>query len=167
MKKVGIFVEGQTEQIFIEKLIYQIFSNVYINSIEFYGGRLFIEGVDKNTKVDYFFLIIDVGNDEKVLSSVLDNASKMIQIGYCKVFGLRDLYPKFRDDEGEVETIINELISGSEYKENIECFLAVMETEAWFLADYNVFSRIDKKLTYQYIKDKLGVDLINEDPELQ
>ena len=40
-----------------------------------------------------------------------------------------------------------------------------MEIEAWFLADHSLFSKIDESLTPEYIKTKLGLDLINDDPE--
>jgi hypothetical protein len=51
------------------------------------------------------------------------------------------------------------------FKDKISLILAVMETEAWFLADHNLFSKIDPKLTPEYIKQMLGKDLIKDDPE--
>ena len=53
----------------------------------------------------------------------------------------------------------------SKFEKNIVVILAVMETEAWFLADYNLFSKINPLLTSKYIKQELGKDLIKDDPE--
>ena len=43
--------------------------------------------------------------------------------------------------------------------------LAVMEIEAWFLAEWHYFSKLDNSLSPDFILHKLGLDLINIDVE--
>ena len=47
----------------------------------------------------------------------------------------------------------------------IHLILAVMEIESWFLADYNVFSRIDPFLTIDKINESLDKNLRELNPE--
>ena len=82
------------------------------------------------------------------------------------MLGLRDLYPNKREQEALIRSAINKIVQKSPVSENLEIFLAVMETEAWFLADYEFFSRVDNRLTKEYIQEQLGYDLAKEDPEL-
>ena len=37
------------------------------------------------------------------------------------------------------------------FANKLKLILAIMETEAWFLADFNLFSRINPQLTHEYI----------------
>ena len=47
----------------------------------------------------------------------------------------------------------------------VSLYFAIMEIEAWFLGMYNLFQRIDSGLTVQFIRDKIGIDLMKTDPE--
>jgi len=169
MEKLAIFVEGQTEQIFVKELIYQIYGYQSVRVIEekIRGKSLFIRIKEDNDNhyFNYLFLIVNVGTDERVVSAVADNSSNMISKGFGKVIGLRDLYPKRREDEGKVRSEIQKFLLGSSYPDKLKIFLAIMETEAWFLADPNLFQSINPKLTPEYIEEKLGCDLKNQDPE--
>ena len=40
-----------------------------------------------------------------------------------------------------------------------------MEIEAWFLADYHVFSRINPTITPEFVKEQLNIDLIQTNPQ--
>ena len=42
-----------------------------------------------------------------------------------------------------------------------------MEIEAWFIADKNLFQKINPILTFEYIQQQLGHDLKKKDPELE
>ncbi len=115
--------------------------------------------------VDHLFLIVNVGTDERVVSAVDYNSANMIAKGFGKVIGLRDLYPYRREDEAKVKSKIQKFLLGSPHSNKLKIILAIMETEAWFLADPNLFESMNLKLTLGYIGQKLRYDLENQDPE--
>ena len=170
MHKYAIFVEGQTEQIFIKELLYQIFGyqSITIRDEKVRGRNIFVRLQDdfQNEQHEYLFLLINVSNDERVLSAILENASNMIGKGFEKILGLRDLYPNNREQQAAVRNAINKTLRQSPESDKLKIFLAIMETEAWFLADYELFNRMDKRLTREYIEEQLGYDLEQENPEL-
>lgn len=48
----------------------------------------------------------------------------------------------------------------------IDFVISVLEIEAWFIAEFSHFEKIDSRLTAKFIKEKLGIDitsLISED----
>ncbi len=109
--------------------------------------------------------MVDVGNDEKGVSVIKENADNMLnKHGYKEIWGIRDFFPEKIENKVKMITAINRVINNSQ---RISVILVIMEIEAWFLADYNIFSKINKKLTPDYIKEKIGIDLINDDPEVK
>lgn len=75
MNKLAIFVEGQTEQIFVKKLVLSVGDHVNVEvRIECASGgkrgtgRSFVEitGTNKSNGHEFFVLIIDCGQDERV-----------------------------------------------------------------------------------------------------
>ena len=171
MFKVAIFVEGQTEQIFIKELLYQIFGyqSLKVSNVRKRGKNIFLtleREEDSTEHHDYEFLLVDVGNDEKVTSAVLENVANMSREGFQKVLGLRDLYPNNRDQEAEIRRSIDRIVNRSSQSKRMKIFLAIMETEAWFLADPNLFQKINHKLTKEYILSELEYDLENIDPQI-
>jgi len=57
------------------------------------------------------------------------------------------------------------LIKKASCPEKIVICFAIVEVEAWFIAMYKLFEKIDKRLTSEYIKNKIGIDLENVNPE--
>jgi hypothetical protein len=128
-----------------------------------------------NEYAETHFMIVNVGNDEKVLSVVMDREKKLLGSGYEKIIALRDMYSKkYRDRAGNTinDTITMDFVAG--FQKTIEkmsepdkikmCF-AIMELEAWFLGMYNIFEQLDHTLTVDYIEKKLGFNLSVIDPQ--
>ncbi len=172
MIKVAFFLEGQTEQIFIEKLLQQhIGYQGQIVKINLRGRPSFLGTKNrfKTRKSDnYYFLLVNVGSDEKVVSVIKENLKAMTgQSKFQAIFGIRDVYPEVqREDKNKLYISIRNQIP----TDKVKIVLATMEIEAWFLADHNLFSQIDSRLTPGYIKKNLNhhnkpVDLVNDDPE--
>ena len=100
MKRIAFFVEGQTEQIFINKLLIEIAVQRNI-SVELKQLRSGAE-ISINQSIFYLepqeplfkALIFDCGSDEKVKQTILDRINGLAQKGYYEVVGLRDLRPK-------------------------------------------------------------------------
>lgn len=173
MKRIAFFVEGQTEQIFVNRLIKEILGTQQINIIQkqFRGGvnipKVEIvrnSSFSRNPK--YEVLIFDCGSDNHVKSEILDNIETLRKNGYEMIIGLRDLYPLPIDDLEKLEKglrfLPNKLKNDAQY---FDVIIAVHEIEAWFLAETNHFRKIDKRLTGRFIKDKLGFDPYASDPQ--
>jgi len=182
MKKIAIFVEGQTELIFIREFILKIFEyqNVNIECRTLFSDSNFLKAEydfpeTPNDDAEYHFQIINVGNDNSVISRILKREKQMWNAGYIKIIGLRDMYSKaYREITRNIdENVINEFIlthqntinQKTDNPNNISFCFAVMETEAWFLG-FNRFEQIDIRLTNQYIMENLGFDLNSIDPEI-
>jgi len=176
MKKVVIFTEGQGELIFIRELLIRTIDN---NDLSF---ECFELKADKHLSFPYkqntpnakiHFTIINVGNDEKVLSEIRNRSEWYTSRG-VEIIGVRDLYSetykklsdridqlvikKFQDS---TQNIINQIVD----KEKIHFFFAIMELEAWFLAMYKIFERIDPSLTSDNIRHQLKYNLEMDNPE--
>ncbi|KWT84932.1 DUF4276 family protein [Candidatus Magnetominusculus xianensis] len=174
MKKIAIFVEGQTEVIFVKRFLYE-----YINptKIELYfeeKGRdcIIAKGIRKNLNAEYFFLIYNVTGDGNIFSAVKERAQKLIvKTNYSYLLALRDLYPKKREEKNAVirafNKIVESIIELQLYdKKKIQLILAIMEIEAWFLADVDLFLKIYPSLTHDKIIEELKINLKNDNPEM-
>ena len=157
MKKIAFYVEGQTEQFFVNKLLIEIANQ---NSIEI--GLLQFGGIGKPTKSIYpktttqaqnpkhYALIFDCMGDGGVKPRILQDANSLFLQGYSEIIGLRDLYPL--TDLAKFE---NELINGTQRNgriitqpllANTSVVIAIREIEDWFLAECNHYTCIDASL---------------------
>jgi hypothetical protein len=104
MKKLAILVEGQTEQLFVDKLITEIAGNnsLVIESHQITsGGRSIYKWIRfapprAGQGLGYFVLIVDCSGDSTVKSDIRDNYESLVSNGYNAVIGIRDVYPRFK-----------------------------------------------------------------------
>lgn len=171
MKKLAIFVEGQTEQIFAEALVLEVAGakNVIVEKRKAVGGATarrrirLIEAVGVPTDQRYFVLIVDCGSDGSVRSDIGEQYDSLVRQGYQRIIGIRDVYP-FAHSE------IPKLERGFRYKLKtspitVDLVFAVMEIEAWFLSEYTHFERFHVGLTPERIRLALGFDPSLDDME--
>jgi hypothetical protein len=173
MKKLAIFVEGQTEQLFVCKLVREIAGdrNIAIRelkpAISNRGNRYFTvldaSSADLNKK--YYVLIFDSGGDSQVKSDILDNYATLVRQNYHKIIGLRDVYhpPMNRVNIPQLEYRLKYRVPTSPI--SVSILLAMMEVEAWFLAETTHFAKIHSSLTLQVIKQHLNFDPTTQDVE--
>ena len=179
MRKVAIFVEGQTELIVVREYLLKWFNyeNIEIECRTlFTDSKFHLVPHDFHTPApQYHFQIINVGNDNAVLSRILKREEYMWNAGYDKIIGLRDMYSK---EYREMSTVIDHNVNQQFINARVEtvnkrakqpdkifmCF-AIMETEAWFLGLSEIFELIDARLTNTFIHENIGKDLENLDPE--
>lgn len=180
MSKVAIFVEGQAEQIFVRHLLLQTMdcSKVSFICLRLYAGEMIPARFDyPNPHAEMSFLIVNVGNDETVLSAIKDREKGLLEKGYEKIIALRDMYsenyckrsPRVIDDS-ITKLFIDSWHSTIESMSDpakIKMRVAIMELEAWFLGMYDIFERIDGKLTVDYIEKELGFNLADIDPQTE
>jgi Domain of unknown function (DUF4276) len=180
MKKIAIFVEGQTELIFVREYLLKQFE---YQGIDLECRNLFKDEKIQSAEYDFsnedaetHFQIINVGSDVNVLPRILNREQLLWNAGYERIIGLRDMYSdKYIEEMGQPRRIIPELIlefieganEAIEQKavmpQNIKFHFAIMELEAWFLGIPDLWER--KGISNQSIKDKLGFDLSEIDPE--
>ena len=171
MNKVAIFVEGLTEQIFVEQLLTEIAgeANISIKKCKLTGGKkgprtrlCFRHNVDDR---EYFAHIIDSSNDSTVKSDIVDNYDSLVANGYTSIIGIRDVYPL---DRSELPLLKRGLAYKVKTKPLSPVFvIPVMETEAWFLAEHSHFKRIHPGLTINRIKSTLNFDPSVDSTELR
>ncbi len=168
--KVGFFVEGQTERIFLVKYLAEYLAgehNFSRTEIQHLGSRGTKILTTRNyPESNYYVLIFDCSGDGNVIPALRDRAQNMInQEKYQYLIAIQDLYDRPRSRKREVITSFNELFSHTTYFDNLKFVLAIMEIESWFIADYNLFQRINPIATPEYIRNQLNIDLINTNPE--
>lgn len=165
MKRYAFFVEGLTEQLFIEKLLTEIFgkNKINIETKKIKGGTktpISITTISTTTifnNKDYYILIYDCGGDSSIRSYIEDQRNSLLQAGYIKILGMRDVFPDF--DRTEIKALQYGLYFKLPQKDLPTKFiLSVMEIEAWFLAEENHYATIDSKLTNDFIKDNYSFD---------
>jgi hypothetical protein len=103
MKKVAIFVEGQTEQVFATELVRHIFGHAKVDVEVFqFSGKTgarrinVIQSVNISPQISYYFRIYDCqgGNENStVKSDIIEQASSLINQSFSYIIGIRDVYP--------------------------------------------------------------------------
>lgn len=169
MNKYAFFVEGQTERIFLEKFIaeYFTFPAAVSESKKIVGDNIVSIRINSHSKnTGLYFLIYDVGNDERVATQMIEKVRNMVETqNYKMIFGLRDLYPNPRNKKSEIVKQINNEFEKTGFMNNLKIVIAVMEIESWFLSDCDVFSKINNVLTTDNIFAQLELNLQDSNPE--
>jgi hypothetical protein len=169
MKKIAIYVEGQTEQFFINKLLIEIAGqkNIAIELKKFCGKNAPTRDIYPKTtaqplKPKYSALIYDCGGDESVKPRIIEDYSGLVSNGYSKIIGIRDLFPQ--TDLVKLERGLNFNISTLPI--STEIIVAVHEIESWFLSECTHFERIDNRLTNAFIISNCNYDPCSDDMTL-
>ena len=164
MKRLAIFVEGQTEKIFVIKLLEEIAgkSNIAIAVQDMQGkqNNRFTTLTMSNpltAQTKYYVLICNSSSDNSVVSDIRDQYASLVSSGYSEIIGLRDVYPIPIADKAILERSLRTVLPSGNIASHI--VLAVMEVEAWFLAEWKHFVKIDANLTTSLIQSSLGFNL--------
>jgi hypothetical protein len=119
----------------------------------------------QNNKAKFFALLWDCGTDGRVTSDVRDQYQSLVASGYTTILALRDVRPDFSlPDVPRLRAAFHTVLPKLPIQPQL--FFAAQEIEAWFLAEYTHFERIDPALTVGRIRRDLQVDLITEAIEL-
>lgn len=172
MTKIAFFVEGQTEQIFVNRLVKEIMGSQHVTVIQkkVSGGtnapkHEFIRSYSISKKSKYTILINDCGSDNRVKSEIIDNIFSLRESGYKYIIGLRDLYPLSMDELPLLKKGLKFLpYSLKDLNSPFDIVVAVQEVETWFLGEPNHFFRIDRRLTGRFIEKHLGFNPYMIDP---
>lgn len=163
MKKIAFFVEGQTEELFVIKLLEEMAGphNVTIAQRTLVHGhrRTWIEirAAAGSNGHDLFALVYDCKGETQVAAKIKEEYPHLVAAGYHGIVGMRDVYPSFL--LADVPRLRREL--GYEIKTSpvtVQFVLGIMEIEAWFLAEHTHFARISPILTHDAIVRGAGFD---------
>lgn len=106
----------------------------------------------------FYALLWDCGTDSRVTSDVRDQYQKLVASGYTTILALRDVRPDFSlSDIPRLRSTFEGIVPKHPVQPRL--FFAAQEIEAWFLAEYSHFVRIDAGLTPSRIKQAFGTDL--------
>jgi hypothetical protein len=176
-RKVAIFTEGQSELIFVRYLIQRLFE---VGKVNFQCIKL-ISGNTRNVpysrtypNADLFILIVNVENDSRVLSAIKEREVALFKQGYEAILGLRDMYcEEYCEFADNIDERVNKrmieyhqsTINRMRNSERIFLFFEIMEFESWLLSMYNLFRKIDERLSVEYIQEVVGYNLREIRPE--
>jgi len=166
MNRLAIFVEGQTEQVFAERFLLEVFGRkgLHVEKRKAVGGKkgkrrlVLLSGSGGSVKFDYYALIIDCSADSRVKSDIMEQYAGLVASGYQAIIGIRDAYPEVTN-LGEIPKLRKGLEHRVKTKPiKVTFVLAIMEIEAWFIAEYTHFTKISKAITIGDVKATLGFD---------
>lgn len=177
MKKIAVFVEGQGEQIFVRNLLFQLIDP---SKFRFDCFRLKADNLEqapysfRNPNAEAYFEIVNVEGDRQVLKIIKKRERKLFEKGFTKIIGLRDMYSEqYRKRSSSIDDELtrkfiegaNNVIATMSQPDRISLHFAIMELEAWWLSMYNLWKKIDSRLTPSFIKDNLGYNLAQVNPQ--
>lgn len=170
MKKIAFYVEGQTELLFLNKLLIEIAGrmNVFIELQQFTGKEkkpkiVYPKTRKKSETPTHYILIKDCMGDKNVKPRIIEEASNLFLNNYVKVIGLIDLYPSVSIDS---ITKYEDRLSNGEMRngkmvvpplpKNTHIIVVVREIEDWFLAECNHYHCIDNSVDIEKIFSIVG-----------
>lgn len=156
-RKLAVFVEGQTESIFVKQLLVEIAGEKNI-SFSVISNPKMIRLTNDATQDEnkYFVLIVDCHGDDSVKTRILENRNGLIKNNYELVIGLRDIHPIAREKIPQLKLGMKTGVPTKDLQ--IEICLAKMEVEAWFLQEETHYQKVDARLTNEFIVNNIGFD---------
>lgn len=160
MKKIAFYVEGQTELIFINKLLVEIAGskNIDIKPQNVHNNPVILKTVAQPQNPQYYALIFDCSSDSNVKPRILQDAVSLFNQGYSEIVGLIDFYSPHNRTTftfNDLSMFENELSNGTlrngrritqPLPNDTSIVIAVREIEDWFLAECNHYTCIDASL---------------------
>lgn len=174
MKKMAVFVEGYTESIFVDRLISEIATRntVLVEHRKIRGGSTcrvtyrLAKAAGTAAGHSHFVMIYDCAGGEPVKARMVAQYESLTKAAYSRIVCLRDVFPHFSFAEIPLlEAALPRFVKTSPVV--VDFILSVMELEAWFLAEYTHFARVDDSITIERIKNELGFDPAIDDLQLR
>ena len=164
MRRLAVFVEGDTDQAFMERLIAEVVGHnqvvIDVTNSLCSGAPWSITASTYTTQRDdtsFYVLIVNCGNDERVVGAINERYDHLVAAGYDLIIGMRDVLPRAIEEVDRLRAALERNLAHGPLR--VELVLAVMELEAWFLGEVTHLVKLDHRLTTQFIERELGVDL--------
>jgi hypothetical protein len=167
MPKLAIFVEGQTELLFLRRLLGYLASRreIYVDERELRGKRgvRLLKFVHHRPRPEppppFWVMVCNCGGDSTVVSDMLEQAPSLAAHGYGQIIGLRDVYPLPYARVSHLEDTLERTLRRAGFAAPpMAIALAAMELEAWFIAEWHHFAILDPDLTPEKIQEEMGFD---------
>ena len=165
MRRIAVFVEGQTELIFVREFL-----------LKWFGYQIDIEcrnllTDERFNRAEYDFpnpaatthvQVINVGMDGNVLPRMLSREQYLYDLGYQLIIGLRDMYSyeyrkKVRSQTVDLNTIqrfqqetANSIRQRGKHPDLIRFCFAIMEIESWWIGMPSLWNELDNEVKTQY-----------------
>lgn len=174
MHRLAIFVEGHTELQFIERLLLEVAgrNHILIEKNRVSGGKKtpinisILESPRPASGEKFYVLLMDCGGDQQVSKRIHQQHKYLSEKNYTKIIGIRDVRPDFsRADISSLEVNLKKYIKTSLIP--VEFILSILEIEAWFLSEFNHFSKINPAITIASIEGALGFNPEKDDLSLR
>jgi hypothetical protein len=178
MRKIAIFVEGQTEQVFVEELLKNIFGKTKLNieTLQFSGKEgirqiRIIRSVSITSSTKYLLRIYDChggGENSTVKSDIIEQFPHLIRESFSYIIGIRDVYPLL--DIVKLKSMINISLPCNPILP-VKIIFAVREIEAWFLSEETHYPKISSRISYETANEiagyeNPGIDVSKDDTEI-
>ncbi|MCW3848651.1 hypothetical protein OF829_15555 [Sphingomonas sp. LB-2] len=162
MRKAAIFVEGQTELIFVRRLIEEMAGahNVVFHEEKYHAKTYQTLSAVTPAGEAFFILLVNCCADNAVLSAILDRHPGLSNANYEIIIGLRDLYPLSHADLPVLSQSINSQLPAA--GTIVSVIIAVAEVEAWFVQENLHFPIIDAAITRDSIQTAFNYDIDND-----
>lgn len=172
--KYAVYVEGKSELLFVADVL-QKYSNynpgecglrcINLNADDFERMNHPIQGDEQSAR---FYQIVNVNNDNRVVSKLNKDIPGLLAQGYNVVIGLRDVfgetYKQLTNEQPVINRKVIETMHGAQKSaikapEGSDCRLhfAIMEYETWMLALIEIFVRNSGK-DVDELCEQLGID---------
>ena len=174
MKKMAIFVEGETELRFIDRLLQEIADEKNLQIVlerAFGGGGRIVRTYNvvadsgSGSEKNFYIRIVNSGTDNRVGSDIRENYEALINLGFSAIIGVRDVYPLLLKNLPSLRTGLRYRLRTKPI--SVDFVLGVMEIEAWFLAEHTHFPRIHPRLSASRIAAMHGFDPSVDDMQLR
>lgn len=153
VRKVALFVEGLAELVFVREFLLKWYdwdtSKVGLNCYTLNAGNEHYAPYPHGTvDSENYYQIFNVGNDNSVLSVMIERADRLQKAGYTLVVGLRDMFNKVyhqktfdKNNQRVIDPELNErfvqsaedTIEVAAKHIDLRLHYAIMEVEAWIL----------------------------------
>lgn len=174
MKKMAIYVEGETELRFIDRLLREIADEKNLQIVlerAFGGGARIVRTYNvvadsgSGSEKNFYIRIVNSGTDNRVGSDIRENYEALINLGFSAIIGVRDVYPLLLKNLPSLRTGLRYRLRTEPI--SVDFVLGVMEIEAWFLAEHTHFPRIHPRLSASRIAAMHGFDPSVDDMQLR
>lgn len=171
MRRLAIFVEGLTEELFVERLLTEIAGTkgLVFEKRHASGGKVksrtftSITAPSGSSSPQYYVLIFNCGNDSRVGSDIREQYPRLKSTGYKTIIGLRDAFPTAKNlaEVAKLRRLLNYKVDSR--SNEVAFILSGMEIEAWFISEHTHFERISKKLTLDQVRKVIHLDPRTDD----
>lgn len=171
--KYAIYVEGQAEMLFVADVL-QKYSEYDRNKIGFKCITLVADIYEKikypeqdNKDAENYYQIVNVNNDDKVISKLNRDIPNLLNQGFQIIVGLKDVYGKAYEllcknavvDRPLIERLYTKQSQNIESRNaDVRLHFSIMEYEAWMLALIGNYIQIKGK-TIPEVEEALSLDL--------